>query len=85
MPDAPLCLRDRIALSIEEAAKTIGLSERAFREHLLPQCPKIYAGRSVVIPRRLFEKFLEELALDDRRQTESTAADLLASVEIESR
>ena len=81
MADNPLCLRDRIALRIEEAAETLGLSERAFREHLLPLCPKVYAGRSVVIPRRLFEQFLEQLALAEKQQTEETAGDLLASAE----
>ena len=77
----PLRLDDRLALRIEEAAEVIGLSERAFREHILPHCPKFYAGRAVVIPRRLFQKFIEELALSEQRETDQAAAELLAAAE----
>lgn len=83
MSDASLCLGDRLALRIEEAAEAIGLSERAFREHLLPRCPKLYAGRSVVIPKVLFERFLEELATEEQASNEETAVELLASLEPE--
>ena len=53
---------DRLALRIEEAAELLGLSEGAFRQHLLPYCPKFYAGRSVRIPFSLLREFIEELA-----------------------
>ena len=61
----PLDLTTRIALRIDEAAATMGLSEGAFREHILPACPKLYAGRAVVIPKRLFEHWVEQLALEE--------------------
>ena len=55
-------LRDRLGLRIEEAAEAIGLSTRAFREHILPGCPKLFAGKAIIIPTRLFEQHLELLA-----------------------
>ena len=78
-------LTDRVALRIEEAAACIGLSERAFREHLLPRCPKLYAGRAVVIPTRPFVAFIEALAADEEQETQETAASLLARVDRASR
>ena len=80
MADEPLQLRDRIALRPKEAAESIGLSERAFREHILPRCPKLYAGRSVLIPQRLFEEYLESLATAEQDDIEETAAALLDQV-----
>ena len=65
MADAPLRLRDRLALRIEEAAETLGMSVGAFREHLLPSCPKIRAGRGVLIPVEPFRKYLELRAEQD--------------------
>ena len=70
-------LRVKVALTVEEAAALIGVSERSFRDHLLIHCPKLYVGRSVRIPRRLFENFVEELAQEEREQGRATAADLL--------
>ncbi len=80
-----LHLADRVGLRIEDAAAAIGLSERAFREHVLPRCPKFYAGRSVVIPKRAFEQFIEGLSQEEREQTAETARELLARTESRSR
>ena len=71
----------RVALRIEEAAESVGLSPGAFRTYLLPYCPKLYAGRSVVIPTRPFVEFVEGLALEEEEQTSETAAELLARTE----
>jgi hypothetical protein len=76
-----LHLEDRLGLGIDEAARTIGLSPGAFRDHVLPRCPKFYAGKRVVIPRRLFLKFIEGLALEEAQQGKETAAELLAATE----
>jgi hypothetical protein len=70
-------LRVKVALTVEEAAMLIGVSERSFRDHLFVHCPKLYVGRSVRIPRRLFEKYVEELAQEEREHGRATAADLL--------
>ncbi len=81
MPEQRPGLADRVGLRIEEAANALGLSERAFRDHILPGCPKVYAGRSVVIPRRLFEQHIERLAKEEAQETQETAAQLLARTE----
>ena len=59
-----LPLDERTALRIDEAAALVGLSERGFRDHILsdPACPRFYAGRSVRLPRRLFEAYIESLS-----------------------
>ena len=73
-------LSERIALTIEEAAALIGVSENTFRAYIYPHCPKLWVGRRVLIPRRRFEKFIEGLALDEEDGTAATAAELLSSV-----
>jgi excisionase family DNA binding protein len=42
-------LRNRLALSIAEAAKVVGLSEATFRT-ALPDIERVYVGRRVLIP-----------------------------------
>ena len=74
-------LSDRIAVRIDEAAALLGLSENAFRDHLLPDCPKLYAGRAVLIPLRKLQAFIENLALGEVGETEATAAELLADID----
>lgn len=66
-----LRLQERAALRIEEAAALVGLSERAFRDHLLPFCPKFRVGRSVRIPVRRFLEFVENLPDGDAADRES--------------
>ena len=62
-----LPLSERLGLRIEEAAQLVGLSTRAFRDHILadPKCPRFFCGRSLRIPRRLFERYIEQRALAD--------------------
>ncbi len=81
MPEGEPDLTQRVGLRIEEAAAALGLSERTFRDHILPACPKFYVGRAVVIPVRAFERFVEELANEEQKQTQQTAAGLLANLE----
>jgi len=78
-------LMGKVALTVEEAAELIGVSERSFRDHLLPRCPKLYVGRSVRIPRRLFEQYVEELAQEEQEQGKATAGDILNRLDIISR
>jgi excisionase family DNA binding protein len=54
-----------LAYTVEEAAALMGLSVRAFRDHVLPRCPKIRVGRSVRIPREAFRHFVETLTETD--------------------
>ena len=67
LPLESLPLSERVALTIAEAAQLVSMSERGFRDHYLadPKCPRLYAGRSVRIPRRLFERYIEQRALTD--------------------
>ena len=46
-----LDLRNRLALSIAEAAQVVGLSENAFR-NVLSDIERVYVGRRVLIPVR---------------------------------
>ena len=80
-----LALREKVALTVEEAAELIGVSERSFRDHLLIHCPKFYVGRNVRIPRRLFEKYVEELAQEEQERGKETAAQLLNRTQEQSR
>ena len=68
MADAPLRLANRLALRVSEVATALGLSEGAFREHLLPTCPKIHAGRTVLIPVEPLKKYLEARAAEDGQE-----------------
>jgi hypothetical protein len=40
----------RFCLSVFEAAKSVGLSEKHFREEVLPHIPHLRVGRRIVIP-----------------------------------
>jgi hypothetical protein len=72
-------LAGRLALRPKEAAEALGVSEGAFRTHLLPRCPKFYVGRSLRIPRDQFEQFVGELAQEEN-QNSSAARTLLDRV-----
>ena len=65
VPEKGIDLGGRLALRLNEAAEALGVSEGAFRAHLLPRCPKFYVGRSLRIPRDLFERFVGELAQEE--------------------
>lgn len=84
MADEPLRLCDRVALCIDEAARAIGLSEGAFREHLLPRCPKFRAGRSVRIPLTAFKRFLEDLAAHEGESVGDSVDDLFSRLDDDS-
>ena len=85
MPEERIERPDRVGLRIEEAAASLGLSKRAFEEHILPRCPKLYVGRAVVIPRKLFEQHIERLAKEEAQETRETAEQLLARAATASR
>ena len=76
-----LPLSERVALRIDEAAELLGISEGAFRDHLLADCPKLYVGRAVLIPRLLFAEYIERLALAEKNELCATADELLAGLD----
>ncbi len=70
-----------LAVTVSEAAALLGLSEGAFRTHLLPDCPKFYIGRSVRIPLGGLTRFVEELAQAESHQQRESATKLLERVQ----
>ncbi len=54
-------LQDRLALRPAEAARALGLSERALRQ-ILPQLPHLHAGSAVLIPVDSLREWLREQA-----------------------
>jgi hypothetical protein len=69
-----------LAVTVPEAAALLGLSEGAFRTYLLPDCPKLYIGRSVRIPLRGLTQFVEERAQAESQHQRESAAELMARV-----
>ena len=57
-----------MGISIEEAAALVGLSTRAFRDHLLASCPKFHAGTRLVIPLNPFRTYIDGLAHEEPPQ-----------------
>ncbi len=70
-----LDLRNRLALSIAEAAKVVGLSENAFRS-VLPAIERVYVGRRVLIPVASIETWLRAEAGRDADRTETLLDEL---------
>jgi excisionase family DNA binding protein len=65
-------LANRLALTVEEAAATIGVSERHLRT-MLPEIPHCRVGARVVIPVEPLKEWLR-----GRAQTEKAGADQVA-------
>lgn len=66
----------RFALTIEEAAESIGIGRTAFREHVLPELRVVRVGAKPVIPCAELERYLEREArrmLADERQRDRRA------------
>ena len=59
--DDRIDLSNRLALSIGEAARAVGLSENAFRK-VLPDIERVCVGRRVLIPVLSLQKWLRESA-----------------------
>ncbi len=54
-PDVP-----RLGLSVFEASKSVGLSEKHFRDEVLPSVPHLRVGRRIVIPVDGLREWLSE-------------------------
>ena len=55
-------MREPLALSVEEAAATIGVARSTFYAIVLPELRVVRIGRRVVVPRRELERWLERSA-----------------------
>jgi hypothetical protein len=60
-PQTAVRLSERLALTIPEAAKAVGVSERLMRT-VLPEIPHCHVGSRVVIPVPLLEEWLRQQA-----------------------
>jgi len=72
-------LADRLALSVEEAAVAVGVSERHLRT-LLPQIPHTYLGSRIVIPVDAFRRWLEQRATVEPGRVDKAVTELLDSI-----
>lgn len=50
----------RLCLSVFEASKSVGLSEKHFRDEILPHIPHLRVGRRIVIPVDGLREWLSE-------------------------
>lgn len=53
----------RLALSIDEAAESIGVSRRHFERHILPRLRVTLSGQRRLIAVKEIERYLEECAV----------------------
>ena len=53
---------ERMGLSVEEAAQSLGVSRRHFDRHIKPHLRVVPTGRRIVVPRRELERYLHERA-----------------------
>ena len=60
-PDVP-----RLGLSVFEASKSVGLSEKHFRDEVLPSVPHLRVGRRIVIPVDGLREWLSERSQENR-------------------
>jgi len=57
MPERPA--PPRLGLTVEEAAKAVGMSESSFKRHVQPELRIVRRGSLRIIPVREIEKWLE--------------------------
>ena len=50
----------RLCLSVFEASKSVGLSEKHFRDEILPSVPHLRVGRRILIPVDGLREWLSE-------------------------
>ncbi len=75
----PLDLDSRLALWPAEAARALGLSERALRA-LLPQLPVVRAGGAVLIPIEQLREWLRERAQSEGNEANKAVQDALKKI-----
>ena len=71
---------ERLGLSVAEAARAIGVSERHLRR-CLPDIPHLHMGRRVVIPVDSFREWLLKQAHAEPRRIERAVRDVLDALE----
>ena len=77
--DQTVELGGRLGLSVAEAARAIGVSERHLRQSL-PEIPHLHVGRRVVIPTESFREWLRTRAQGEARRVERAVEDVLETL-----
>ncbi len=70
----------RLALSVAEAAASIGVSERHLRT-LLPEVPHLYVGTRVVIPVEPLREWLRDQSKFEKTRADAVAREILEELE----
>ena len=78
--DTPFRLADRLALSIEEAAKALGVSPRHVRG-LMPELPHVRLGGRVVFPVEGLREWLQKEAKAEPTKVDRAVNEVMASFE----
>ena len=75
----PLDLDGRLALSVAEAAKALGVSERHLRSHL-SEIPHVHIGGRVVVPVDAAREWLRDRAVRRAEQVDKVVDEVLSSL-----
>ena len=73
------CLSNRLALSISEAAQSIGVSETHLR-NIISEIPHLYLGKRVVIPVDLLREWLRNRIDREQGQVDKIVESTLREV-----
>jgi len=79
-PETGVRLSERLALSIPEAAKAVGVSERLLRT-LMPDIPHCHLGNRVVIPVALLVEWLRKQAEKEQNVVGKAVNDILKEIQ----
>jgi hypothetical protein len=79
-PQTAVRLSERLALSIPEAAKAVGISERLMRT-LLPEVPHLRLGNRVVIPVSLLVEWLCKQAQQEQNVVGKAVNEILEEIQ----
>jgi hypothetical protein len=79
-PQHAVRLSERLALSIPEAAKAVGVSERLMRT-VLPDIPHCNVGNRVVIPVSLLEEWLRQEAGKEQSAVGKAVNEILEEIQ----
>ncbi|MCP5057490.1 MAG: helix-turn-helix domain-containing protein [bacterium] len=70
----------RLALSLPEAARALGVSERHLRS-VLPELPHVHLGARVLVPVDALREWLESKAVGERAASERLAQEIVRELE----
>ena len=79
MTDGPMKLDERLALTVAEAAATIGVSKRHL-QNWLAEIPHMYLGDRLLIPVKPFEAWIRDQVDSHRITSKQIANDMLKAI-----